>query len=258
MTGGSGINRHLEPMGTVDLAELDRAQLHDRVESKVILRQSDLGEALDRLVDDYLVFEHDGERLQSYRTEYFDDVLLRDYHDHHNQKQRRMKVRYRSYLNSDLTYFEVKQSIGGRTVKTRRLSTVPIGGVLSAEDGLFLYQSTRRDPSELFPSLTVDYQRILLVKKDFSERVTIDIDIRFAGEERGVRIDDLAICEFKQETFDRRSPAMVAMQRRPQMFSKYCMGLASCNPMLRRNRFKKVFRQLAALDVTNQHLETVS
>lgn len=236
----------LEP---VTLAQLDQAQLHDRVESKVLLNQMDVAEALRRLKNDYFILEHDGERTQWYRTEYFDDLMLRSYHNHHNQKRNRLKARYRTYLNSDITYFEVKQNIDGRTVKTRRRSERP-NGVLWPEDALFFFETTGQTPDDLRPSLTVEYERLLLVRNDYSERVTIDLNIRYFSENNVAQHVGLAVCEFKQATLDRGSPAIVALSRRPQRFSKYCMGLASCHPQLRRNRFKKVFRRLDALSVS--------
>ena len=236
-------------MSPVDLKRLDQAQLHDRVESKVILRSSDVPTALSRLADDYHILEHDGGRLQGYHTQYFDDHTLRSYHDHHNKKRRRLKVRYRTYVNSDLTYFEVKRNVDGRTVKERRLSQVPYNE-LWLGDADFLSDRTGWDARDLAPSLMVSYDRILLVKKDFGERVTIDLNISFVSSTGATHAPKLSICEFKQPKLDRRSPAMTAMRRRPQKFSKYCMGLASCDPSLRRNRFKKVFRTLEGLEAT--------
>lgn len=246
--------RRLAP---VDLAQLDAAQLHDRVESKVILHTADVPEALSGLDGEYLVLEHEGERLQGYRNDYFDSPELQNYHEHHNQKSRRLKLRYRTYMNSDLTFFEVKRNVNGRTVKDRRISKRP-EAKLCAEDARFFFQLTGWDPTHLVPSLRVDYQRVLLVKHDFSERVTIDLNLAFTSEQGATQAKDLAICEFKQPKLDLRSPAMEAMQRRPQNFSKYCMGLASCDPNLRRNRFKKVFRNLDALDASLTVAQEVS
>ena len=237
----------LHSLDAVDLETLDTALLHDRVESKVVLRADALPDVLERLRHDYFVLEHAQSRLQGYRTEYFDSTGLRNYHEHHNQRRMRLKVRYRSYLNSCITYFEVKRNVDGRTVKERRRSQPPLGH-LWAEDASFFSEMTGWDPDLLVPSLTVDYDRILLVKRDLTERVTIDLGMRFLGRGSATQAEALAICEFKQPTMDRRSPAMTAVQRRPQKFSKYCMGLASCDPSLKRNRFKKNFRILSALE----------
>ena len=121
----------------------------------------------------------------------------------------------------------------------------------------FFEERTGWRASEMRPSLCVEYQRILLVKTDLSERVTIDLGLRFESHATGriAEVLDLAVCEFKQPRMDRTSPAlkvMAAMERRPQMFSKYCMGLATCDPELRRNRFKSVFRDLDNLEATPQ------
>lgn len=240
------VTRAARLLRPVTLDNLDRAQLHDRVESKVILRSADVPHLLSRLVVDYAILEHDGQRVQGYRTEYFDSPRLRDYHEHHNQKRRRMKLRYRTYLNSDLTFFELKRNIDGRTVKERRSSRPPLTA-LWVDDARYFQQQTGRDASQLTRSLTVDYQRLLLVKHDLSERVTIDLAVSFSSAFGATRIPGLAICEFKQPVLNRRSPALVATRRRPQKFSKYCMGLASCDPSLKRNRFKKVFRSLEGL-----------
>ncbi len=238
---------HLGAMQSVTLPELDAAQLHDREESKVILHRNDVVSALRNLSTDYFILEHEGKRMQRYRNDYFDSVDLTNYHQHHNQKGQRHKLRYRTYVNSNITYFEVKQNVHGRTVKVRRRSQLPEQRLLP-RDAVFFFKQTGLAPSHLIPSLRVDYERILLVKQDFSERVTIDVDLSFSSARGEVQIPELAICEFKQPQFDRSSPAMVAMNRRPQNFSKYCMGLASCDPSLRRNRFKKVFRNLESLD----------
>lgn len=247
--GVESIRRALDQLSGISLADLDQAQLHDRVESKVILNRGDLPAAIARLGTDYLVLDHDDERLQRYSSDYFDTADLRNYHEHHNQFGRRIKIRYRTYLNSNLTYFELKRNLHGRTIKERRRTEPPSGG-LHREDAAFLFARTGNRPSQYHHSLKVEYERILLVRRDFSERVTIDLNLGFSTGSTRSECPGLAIVEFKQPALDLRSPAMEAMQQRPQMFSKYCMGLASCEPHLRSNRFKKVFRSLAKLNAS--------
>ena len=241
-----GLVQATQALDPVTLSELDQAQLHDRVESKVILADRDLPAAIARLANHYRVMEHQDERFQHYRNDYFDTHDLRNYHEHHNRNGRRIKVRYRTYANSDLTFFEVKRSVHGRTVKERRKSELPVASMLRA-DAAFFFRKTGWRPSLLHPSVSISYDRILLVKRDFSERVTIDINLRYVQNGVLAETPGLAICEFKQPRLDLRSPAMEALDRHPQMFSKYCMGIASCDPSLRRNRFKKVFRNLDAI-----------
>ena len=238
----------LREMETVTLAELDQAQLHDRMESKVVTRADAVAGILGRLRHDYLVMDHDNNRFQRYSNTYFDTANLANYHEHHNQKRRRCKVRYRRYVDSDLTYFEVKRNVSGRTVKERK-SSIPAGQSVWPDDVPFLTDRIADNPDQLSVSLLVEYERILLVSRDFNERVTIDMNLRFRSRTAAGEMSQLAIVEFKQPRFDRNSPAMRAIPRPRQMFSKYCMGLATCNPSLKRNRFKKVFLGLADIGV---------
>ncbi len=241
----------LASLDPVDLPQLDRAQLHDRVESKVLFHVSAVPRALSLLAADYLVLEHDGMRSQHYRTSYFDSSRLRSYHEHHNQKRRRFKVRYRTYLNSGITFFEIKRNVDGRTVK-ERIPSSPPGARVWPGDAAFLAERAGIRAGSLEPSLSVEYRRILLVARDYSERVTIDIGLHFTARGATHRMSQVAIGEFKQPSFDRHSPAMTALGRRPVKFSKYCMGLASCRPSLRHNRFKKNFLRLRKLTAQSE------
>ena len=106
---------------SVGLEQLNQAQLQNRVETKVILRRGDVSGALGMLRAEYFVLEHLGDRIQGYHNEYFDSACFRSYHEHHNQVGRRLKLRYRTYENSAMTFFEVKRNVVGRSVKDRRL-----------------------------------------------------------------------------------------------------------------------------------------
>ena len=235
----------------VSLADLDQAQLHDRVETKLVMHADGVGPTLLRLSDDYLVMDHEGNRTQRYSNTYLDTAGLRNYFQHHNQKRQRSKIRYRTYVDSGLTFFEIKRNVDGRTVKERKISA-PVDGAIRADDIPFLRERSSDDPRDLEVAIVIDYERILLVRQDFQERVTIDTNLRFQTRRGAVMLPGLAIVEFKQPRLDRNSPAVRAIPRPTQMFSKYCMGLASCDPNLKRNRFKKVFRGMESLNVTPQ------
>jgi hypothetical protein len=245
----SAIDDALSRLEAVTLAELDTAQLHDRVESKVVMRTDDVAATLLRLHEDYLVMDHENRRIQRYSNTYFDTADLTNYHQHHNQKRCRSKVRYRQYVDSDLTFFEIKRNVSGRTLKERQ-GSVPAGTTVWPGDVPFLTERVPADPDQLSVSLSIEYDRILLVSRDFSERVTIDINPRFRSRGATGEMAGLAIVEFKQPRFDRYSPAMQAIPQRRQMFSKYCMAIATCDPTLKQNRFKKVFLGLDKLGVS--------
>lgn len=247
------LQHSLSSLESTTLEELDGARLHDRVESKLVMPASAVPATLLRLRGDYFVMEHQSKRLQSYSNTYFDTAELKNYHEHHNQKRQRSKVRYRTYVDSELTYFEVKRNVDGRTVKERKASA-SAGASIHADDIPFLNERMIQDSRDLRVSVVVAYDRILLVSRSFDERVTIDLNLRFRSASGAAIMPELAIVEFKQPELDRQSPAIKAIPRQTQMFSKYCMGLASCDPSLKRNRFKKVFLGLDRLGAAPQRI----
>lgn len=233
---------------TVSLAELDEVRLMDRAETKVLLPLTDVAELLRRISDSYLALEIDGACTQRYRTEYFDSPDFATYHDHHNRLGRRFKARYRTYVDSGITFFELKRNVRGRIIKERRCSAAPHGELWASD--LAFARSHGVELSGFVPSVTVEYDRLLLARLDPQERVTIDLSTTFRHGGRQVTAEGLAICEFKQPRVDRNSPAMIACRdlgRRPRSMSKYCTGIATCHTDVKRNRFLPTFRHLAKL-----------
>lgn len=240
----------LDRFSTVSLGELDAVRLMDRAETKVLMPTNVLASVLSAISGDYRTLRIDDQPTQGYRTSYFDSASFRTYHDHHNQLGRRFKIRYRTYVESDLTFFEVKRSVHGRIVKERKRSTVPSRRI--HEDDRAFASELGIDVDGFVPSVTVEYQRILLARFEPQERVTIDLQTTFAHGTTSVVADGLAILEFKQPRVDRTSPAIVACRQvglRPRRMSKYCTAVAACDRNIRRNRFLPVFRHLEQLGV---------
>ena len=64
--------------------------------------------------------EIDGQRLTAYDTLYYDTLDLQMYLRHHDRQLRRQKIRVRTYVDSQLTFLEVKnKSNKGRTLQAR-------------------------------------------------------------------------------------------------------------------------------------------
>jgi hypothetical protein len=159
---------------------------------------------------------------------------------------RSAKVRYRLVPSlpdtNEVTLLSIDPLNGGRQVR--------FGGPAATPWPAPAEQTRRTSPTDQPPER---------VGQRLSEAVNalacvgLDLGLHFASRDGSVAsAPALSICEFKQPRLDRRSPAMIAMtmNRQPQMFSKYCMGLAACDPQLRRNRFKKVFLKLDMLGAT--------
>ena len=92
----------------------------DRLDSKFVAHASQLPALLKRMIPHFRVQEIKGVRISAYSTQYLDTPELSMYAMHHNRKLNRQKVRIRSYLDSDLSFLEVKnKSNVGRTTKLR-------------------------------------------------------------------------------------------------------------------------------------------
>ena len=106
----------------VSLDDLGAVKLLNRTDTKYFFSVRELPEVLAPMVSLYDILEIDGKRAFSYLTLYFDTPENRLYMMHHNGQANRFKVRMRKYVDSNLTFLEVKKKTQkGRTVKRRRL-----------------------------------------------------------------------------------------------------------------------------------------
>jgi hypothetical protein len=228
------------------LAELDRSGLMDRSELKYLLPEAMLPTILAGLGNDYRVLTIGARRTSRYRTLYFDTAGLGLYMRHHAGAPDRFKIRSREYLNSQEAFFEIKHRTPDRRTQKRRIAT---SGLLAAPDATvagFLSETSPYSAFELRPSLWNLYTRITLVRRTRPERVTLDLDVEYAGEGASLGLPGIVIAEVK---YDRsaglgsawRSPFVIAMRKRglrATAFSKYCIGLSRLRPDLKHNRFK--------------------
>jgi hypothetical protein len=95
------------------------------------------------------------------------------------------------------------------------------------------------------------FQRLTLVSQQDDERVTFDFNLRFSDGSREVEALHVAIAEVKQPQLSRRTPIMVALQRRAirrGRFSKYCAAIVALHPDVRHNRLRPQLRALEAIE----------
>ena len=179
-----------------------------------------------------------GEALvASYRTVYFDTDDLACYHDHRRGRRLRQKIRVRHYEGRRLSMLEVKSS--SRDVGTDKLRRSHGYGddELSAEERGFLQQRLGCRGT-LEPRVSIVMRRVTLVSRERPERLTIDLDIGFAGLAAGrFVLRNMAILELKQARPDPRSPSLQVVRElgvRAGWASKYCIGVALTRPGVRR------------------------
>jgi hypothetical protein len=165
---------------------------------------------------------------------------------HQNGKLNRQKIRIRSYLDSQISFLEVKNKNNkGRTSKVR----IPVNSshILSVEDlqenKCFLEENSLFKTYQLEPVLTNNFNRITLVNNNATERVTIDLNLSFSNYQTGEEkeLNQLVVLELKQDGLqysDFRNE-LNRLRIKPVSFSKYCMGTVLTNPNIKYNRFKR-------------------
>lgn len=224
------------------LAEMNSVSLMKRVDTKFILKESQLLEVLSKLYDDYKILEINQERLMKYSTLYFDSENKKCFIDHHNGKLNRYKIRMRKYLVSDICFLEIKKKNNlGVTNKIRR-QIKDFETDLTTKSKDYITESNINNLL-LEPSLYNNFSRMTLVNKNESERITIDVDLSFSFGTDEKKFDKLVVVEIKQEgkrlntTINR---ALKSMSILPTNFSKYCIGISNIIDDIKSNRFKEI------------------
>jgi hypothetical protein len=234
----------------ITLSDMDGVRLMNRTDTKFMLPLSHLPILLTQLQQHYWWLEVDGNRLCTYETLYFDTDDLRFYHDHRTRRLNRYKIRQRHYLQSGLTFTEVKLKTNkGRTIKTRILNANRPGMGFDEESLAFLTQSTGYEPASLKPVLWVNYTRLTLVSQTTAERLTIDLNVRFRNSTQQRGYPQVVIAELKQDALQSSEflKLMKQYRLREGSLSKYCLGLISLDHTLKQNLFKPKLKQLHKL-----------
>lgn len=237
------IKQVLEAFDKVDLDGLERVKLLKRNDSKYVVPIEAVPALLQKVSQDYLVLTIGDRNSFAYETLYFDTDDFQLYRLHHNSKPVRHKVRFRTYLDSGLTYLEVKTRTRlGRTEK-KRLKRQALEADLSSEALQFVDKHVPGIAhSPLRRKTRTRFERITLAHRHLPERVTIDLGIRFGYPNDGENtvIPFIALIEVKQQGRWRSAMTEVLRSHRAVMgaFSKYCIGSAILYTDLKYNRFK--------------------
>lgn len=239
-------------MGVITLDEMRSVKLMNRIDTKYVLSEGEVLELLDRAAAaGYRVQIIGSVRACGYDTLYYDTPQRDMYIVHHNQQLTRQKIRTRTYLDSDLSFFEIKmKSNRGRTRKRRveieRSSFYNFQRDSSAM-GL-LDDHSWYDAEELTPALSTRFIRITLVNAELTERLTIDMALRYQDVRSGrdAVIDGMAIVELKQDgrTMSKMRQILMQMRIAPLKVSKYCIGTVLTVDGIKANRFKLKLRDI--------------
>lgn len=225
----------------ISLAEMEAVALLRRVDTKYVLPAGQLLQALSNLQDHYRVLAVEGCRLNRYHNLYFDTPDFELFHQHHKQQRERYKVRCREYVDTQLTYLEVKRKNNrDQTIKSR-LQTPAFVDDLAHQGREFLQGNYPYEDQRLQPVLWNDFRRITLVSRQSIERLTLDINLEFSNGWEQIGLPGVAVAEVKQDGFSIHSAfmqQMCTMKIQPQRFSRYCLGISLFYPQVKHNRFK--------------------
>ena len=261
---------HLFPTTLEDLNSA--ASLLTRVDRKYFVASSAAQNVVDALTGRALVLDIDGRRSFSYASTYFDTPGLDSYLQAARKRRHRFKIRTRSYLDSGLTFLEVKtRGPRGATIKQRLDYRAAAADRLTEEGIDFVVeclapltgsaQEARRTAQSLRPVMATTYRRTTLHLPDDDARATIDTDLTWTafasgedgeGEERGSGTratrrgaprpaGPLAVVETKNPA--RYSPTdryLWASGHRPSRISKYATGMAVLHPELPANKWHRL------------------
>ena len=256
------IIRSFEPIG---LAQMESVKLMNRIDTKFAVPMSVLPAILEAAQADYYAQEIDGKRIATYDTMYYDTDSLDMYVRHHDRQLVRQKIRVRQYVDSHLTFLEIKRKNNkGRTKKKRIIVpgfdiTADTPSVLKhkrREDEAvtvesFIDSKSRYEWSEISPHLWTKFHRITLVNKAMTERLTIDMDLVWENvvSNEVMTYPELVIIELKRDgnVPSNMTDIMLAHRIKPLKISKYCIGTALTTPGIKKNRFKNKIRSIEKL-----------
>ena len=238
----------LKQFKPISLLEIERVKLMNRIDTKFTLAENKLYELLDRIKDDYFILEINKVRNSKYHTVYFDTPDDKMYVAHHNGRYNRYKVRHRSYLESNISFLEIKfKNNKKRTIKTRIPCDV-FQNNFDKDQIEFLEEKLPFEIGSLKTKLDNRFSRITLINKNFKERCTIDTKILFESKGMATSLQNISIVEVKNENGSRKDSkifdALRDLHMRPTSISKYCIGRVLSDSYLKSNTFKRTILKL--------------
>ncbi len=243
---------------TVSLEEINRQSSYlKRIEKKYLTESADLHRILWVFLPQYRILEIEDKNIFAYSSIYFDTKDLLYYHQHHQGKRRRKKIRTRMYQDSLQCFLEIKLKSKRETIKKR----IPVA---SSQHGVFdetalefvlkqqqkIYKHTFAE--SVSPRLEVRYKRITLANNDFSERLTFDFDFDFIDYQTKscVSHQDMLIIESKAQSETTQSKSILKSLGVKQIdsCSKYCIWVNLLWLSHKKNRFLPTLKRVRSCE----------
>jgi hypothetical protein len=241
----SSLHEILQLFEPVRLEQLDSVKLLNRVDTKFLLQADILPDILKSMQKDYFVLEINSSRICHYNTIYLDTPEFYFYNQHQTGRLERVKIRVRTYLETGKSFLEIKTKNNHSKTAKDRISISGIGEIKCMKYQKFLQKKTDKTKI-LNPVIEVLYSRITLVNREFTERLTIDTDLSYKNDNKSIQVSNLCIIELKQDKTAKSPVRKVLRDKRifVSSLSKYCLGIASLYPQVKRNNIKEKIRNI--------------
>ena len=251
-------------MATITLDEMRNVKLMNRIDTKYVLSEDEVLTLLEHMAEcGYRVQVIDGVRACRYDTLYYDTAERDMYIAHHNRQLTRQKVRTRTYIESGLTFLEIKNKNNrGRTKKRRtEIPREAFDAFASNAAATEFYRDKGRYAyNTITPALSTRFVRITLVNPRLTERLTIDLALEYKDMRSNTHatIPTMAIVELKQDgnVISDLKRTMLHMRICPLKVSKYCLGTTLTVDGIKHNRFKAKLRNIAKRLGTTEIIKT--
>ena len=196
------IHNLVDALPPITLDEMKSIRLMNRTDQKYLTNLSTLAELLKLTAGAYRAQVVNGKRICAYATTYFDTFGPHSmFRQHETGHKPRTKVRVRTYLESDITFLEVKKKDNHGKTSKMRISVPSLDSVVTDHVGAdFIQQTAGLDLTALHPAVSNRFSRITLVNLQKTERLTIDFDLHFLSHSTQERsqMDNVVVIELKR------------------------------------------------------------
>lgn len=247
MTKGIPVPLPLANYSPVGLGQLQKLLYTNRIDTKYVFNTSRLPAMLSQLHEAYHILQIGEERAHPYTTIYFDTQDLALYRHHHNGKLRRYKIRSRQYGLTGVVFNEVKCKTNRRRTLKTRIRRDTLSREIDSTFADFIAENWSAAPHALVLSLEVTFNRITLVDRAFTERITIDTGLTYSFEGAAFTLPSLAIAEVKRQRHTGHSAAAELFRGHRLSCSKYCLGITNMRPRIKANNFKPMLRTIGRI-----------
>jgi hypothetical protein len=233
----------------------------NRVDTKYVFSVRKLSDLIDILNGNYKVLDINNTRAFPYHTTYMDTPDYLFYNQHVRGELERHKIRYRKYESTGNSFLEIKKKTNKRRTIKLRIENNFIPGSFDAPAVDFIRENSPFNSMLIKPVLINRFTRATLIGLESKERITIDYNISFSELINGgqTEMPYLTIVELKKEGYSPRSPFYNLIKQLniyPTGFSKYCMGSAILNDLLRKNMIKP--KLLLLNKIENEYIRSYS